>query len=215
MPTVRVMAVFQGASNLPEDRCVNVFHFHDPTNLPYEPAAGVCRDRVRDFYLEIVLGVSAVGAYLSQWLNRDFEVTSYNMLQNPGEREPTTDIHTLPTITSMGLPEEVAIVGTLLGSPPSTPRRRGRIYIGPLRDGVQEGGDESGPCRPNPAVTLAITSACSALAVTVADTPWCIRSVTPTENYVPIVGGYVDNAFDTQRRRGPDPSDRSQWVPLG
>jgi hypothetical protein len=33
--------------------------------------------------------------------------------------------------------------------------------------------------------------------------PWCIRSTTPSENFVPIVGGYIDNAFDTQRRRGP------------
>jgi len=209
------MAVFQGASNLPEDRCVNVFHFRRIIDGDYDVESEVVRQRVADFYLEIRLAPSAVGAYLSQWLNRDFEVTSYNMSLPAGERTPTTDVFTLPTITSMGLPEEVAICCTLQGAAPVTPRKRGRIYIGPLRLGTEQGGDEAGPCRPNADVTLAITSAAAALASSIAAHQWCIRSVTPTENYVPIAGGYVDNAFDTQRRRGPDPSERASWVPIG
>jgi hypothetical protein len=40
---------------------------------------------------------------------------------------------------------------------------------------------------------------------------WSIRSITPVENFVPIVAGWIDDAFDTQRRRGPDPSFRTNW----
>jgi hypothetical protein len=31
---------------------------------------------------------------------------------------------------------------------------------------------------------------------------------------VPIESGYVDDAFDTQRRRGPDPTTRNFFVAL-
>lgn len=219
MPTIRVMAVFQGGSGLPEDRFINVFHFHDPTNLPYDGAAEVCRQRVSDFYLYAGAN-DPLGLYLSPYIDRTFQINSYNMLLDAGEREPTTETFELPTGGDEGLPEEVAIVLTLNGAPPITKRRRGRIYIGPLanQSTTVDWADTATPCRVELSgasnIGSCILDKASVLADNAAATPWCIRSQVPTENYVPIVSGYVDDAFDTQRRRGPDPTTRNFFVQL-
>jgi hypothetical protein len=211
------MAIFQGGSNLPEDRFINVFHFHDPTILPYDPAAAVCIQRVRDFYEDEALA-PALGQNISPYVSRSYLLQAYNLLEPVGERVPTVEVGTLPATTADGLPEEVAVCLTLQGAPPVTPRRRGRLYIGPLTDFSTNytPANTSTPARPNitPGSSLGATLAerAAALAIQSADTPWCIRSTVPTENFVPIVGGYIDNAFDTQRRRGPDPTTRFEWA---
>jgi hypothetical protein len=74
----------------------------------------------------------------------------------------------------------------------------------------------SNPARPAMGAgkcTMALDFACVALMQdsTAAGIPWCIRSVTPTENYVPITNGFIDNAFDTVRRRGPKTTTRQVW----
>lgn len=214
------MAVFQAESNLPEDRFVNTFHFHDATILPYDPAAAEAIARVESFYNDIALGSNTLGSLLSPWVKRTFSLQAYNLLLPPGEREPTIVTADLPAQGGVGLPEEVAVCLTLEGAAPVTARRRGRLYFGPLLDnpGTMVGATASGPARPpltgGSSVGLALTSAASVLASSTFTLKWCIRSTTPSENYVPIVGGYVDNAFDTQRRRGPDPSTRLPWTPL-
>lgn len=212
---IRVQAVFQGGSGLPEDRFVNTFHFASATNQPYAENALACRNAVEGFFVSPHGGEAAIGAHLSPYVGRAFTVTSYNLLDAPGERLPTTQAATLPASTADGLPEEVAICLTLRGAPPVTPRRRGRIYIGPLCDnnGIIVYANTTTPARPKMTSSASITAALGASFtylknVVTADTAWCIRSTTPTENFVPIVDGYVDNAFDTQRRRGPDPDFR-------
>lgn len=47
---------------------------------------------------------------------------------------------------------------------------------------------------------------------------WCIYSPTTetqtaslASSFIPIVGGWVDNAWDTQRRRGLEPTTRTTW----
>jgi hypothetical protein len=211
------MAIFQGGSNLPEDRFINVFHFHDPTLLPFQPAAEECITRVRGFYT--TEGTApALGQNISPYVSRTFTLQAYDLLQPVGERVPVVDTGTLGATTADGLPEEVSVCLTLQGAPPVTPRRRGRLYIGPLTDFSTNytPANTSTPARPNivggSSLGATLAERAGALAISTADTPWCIRSTTPTENFVPIVGGYIDNAFDTQRRRGPDPTTRFEWA---
>lgn len=216
MAIVRVMAVFQGASLLPEDRFVNTFHFANfgvTGSAVFEEA---CRDAVDEFYNTPLTG-SWLGEHMSPYVNRNFKIVSYNMELPAGERVPTEQGSTLGVGATQGLPEEVAICLTLEAAPPVTPRRRGRLYFGPLTNYTQtmEPGSTSNPARPYKASVTSVVSQLVGRAQILAnrhDLDWSIRSVTPVENYVRIVGGYVDDAFDTQRRRGPDPTTRVTWA---
>lgn len=215
MPSLRCQAVFQGASGLPEDRFVNTFHFTWVTGDSYLDMVAAATAKVDDFYTASPGTEAAIGSYLSPYVNRAFVVKGYDLSLPPGEREPFEWPSTLPATTATGLPEEVAICLTIRGAPPVTPRRRGRIYIGPLSDttNVIVPASTGGPARPKVTSSNSVTEAILESAAALAGGPglpvWSIRSVTPTENFVLVNDGYIDNAFDTQRRRGPDPDFRN------
>lgn len=224
MTKYRVMFIGQGASGLPEDRFVNTFHFwdaatHDPAKLE------AAMDAVENFYLGMGTGMfgrtNNVSKYLSPYLNRNAELRGYNLDEagtGPGTGNPRT-----PTIRTMalgaagaaaGLPEEVAVCLSYSGAPPAGPRRRGRIYLGPLVTTVLDAATSAVPARPNTTFIQNLKIAGAELAANVGPSPrWCIRSTVPDENFVPIAFGYVDDAFDTQRRRGVDPTSRQTWEP--
>lgn len=218
MAICRVMAVFQGASLLPEDQFVNTFHFAEFGTTQSGEYEQDCADAVGAFYVDVVSG-ETMGSFLSPYVKRVFVTKSYNLSIPEGTRVPTITGWTLPAGATEGMPEEVAICCTLEGAPPVTPRRRGRIYIGPLTNYTftRESATTTLPCRPNfstsSSVGQQLINRCAILASKHA-LGWSIRSVTPTENFVKIVGGYVDNAFDTQRRRGPDPTARTTFDSL-
>lgn len=215
MPTVRVMFVGQGASLLPEDRFVNVFHFHDPTLLPPDPAIADAIGWVSEFYNSPTVGGTPLGAWISPYVQRPYQLIGYNMLEAK-PRVPHPSDFTLPAAVGGGMPEEVAVCLSITGAPPITARRRGRIYFGPLSNAgtAVDPGTSSSPSRPSQDgasdLLQSLVSAGKRLMddSTAGGLPWSIRSVTPSENYVTVTGGYVDNAFDTQRRRGPDPTGR-------
>ena len=211
MSTVRVMAVFQGFSGLSRDVFVNTFHFVGSGT--YDEDKALAHLEVRDFYnLATPVNAQSVGAYLSPWILRDYLIKTYN-LEDPPIRVPTNYEETLPTsFSSSSPPEEVAACATLHGSvPPASARRRGRIYIGPLNQNAIQNGTSSTRCKPDEGFINVLAAACAR----VIDTPliaWSIRSTRPAVNYVPIVSGYVDDAFDTQRRRGTDPTARTPFI---
>lgn len=219
MPAVRVMFVGQGASGLSEDRCVNTFYFDVAGGGVTEATHDAAKLAVQNFYLG--LGVApiaqayAVGAYLSPWISRFAELISYDMA-DPKPRIPhSTDLLLPAARSSSGLPEEVAVVLSTRGDPPASPRRRGRLFLGPLCTSASAPGSTTDPARPHSDLILDLGKAASRLCAEGAEgIQWCIRSVTPSENYVPIRAGYVDDAFDTQRRRGPDASVRVSWTAL-
>ena len=210
------MAVFQGGSLLPEDRFINTFHFNDIGAAVYEDFKVEACTRVRAFY-QGAGTEGALGPYLSQYIQRIWNIQAYDMTLPPGEREPYIETGNLTTVSTGGLPEEVAICLTLHGESPITPRRRGRLYIGPLanQSNVLQQATSSLPARPEDSTASNIVDVLLEKATVLADVvsplKWCIRSVTPSENYVAVTGGWVDNAFDTQRRRGPDPTARRAW----
>lgn len=214
----RCMAVFQGATLLPEDRFINTFHFYNVPGLPYD-GSGSYADRMHNavsgFYLD-VHGSAAVSTYFSPFVISEFTTVSYNLGLPVGEREPRTETYTMGARSGTGLPEEIAVCLTLTGDPPTTPRRRGRLYIGPLTSQSQviDQGSGSFPSRVQLAQANCLADTLAHAAAGMLGDPeltWCIRSVTPNENYVPITGGWIDNAFDVIRKRGPDPTERRVW----
>lgn len=211
MALCRVQAVFQGRTLLPEDRFINTFHFSviGPGTPEWRAA---CAEGVEAFYNQTLNAVT-MAEFLSPFIRRQWETRSYDLDLPEGEREPTIQPWTLAAGPTVGYPEEVAICVTLEGAPPVTPRRRGRIYIGPLANipSVYDHENNALPVRPDfvGAASVGQQLVSRAFALAADDTlGWSIRSITPSENFVRIEGGYVDNAFDTQRRRGPDPSAR-------
>jgi hypothetical protein len=216
MTIVRVMFIGQGPSGLAEDRVVNTFHFAG-AGVWGETDSEACMAAVGLFYTSAGTGSAASSRPLSEWLSpwvaRIAELRSYNMA-DAKPRVPIVSSLTLGAAGSTsGLPEEIAVCATLHGAPPNTGRRRGRIYFGPLTQTANNQATATDSSHPQGALMSDLKFACQRLCESMhASLPWCIHSTKPTDNYVAIESGYVDNAFDIQRRRGPDPTTRDLWT---
>lgn len=108
------------------------------------------------------------------------------------------------------LPSEVALVLSFQGSRAAgfpQARRRGRIYIGPLFTTVNSTG------RPRQADIDALCLAASDLEDDIRAIPGHVWSIWSTvdQDMVEVQNGWVDNAFDTQRRRGIEVTARTVW----
>ena len=121
---------------------------------------------------------------------------------------------------TVDLPSECAVVLTFnsdFGTAPEfgpghtrlRARHRGRIYIGPLTSLAIESGTVSAP-HVSPAMIDTLSAAGHAL-VNDAATLWAQWSRVDAV-FRPIIGGSVDNATDTQRRRGQAATARTLWV---
>lgn len=209
----RVQLVLHGGSDLPEDRYINTFHFHsiaaeDPTVFQAQ-----CVLAVDLAFMNAAPDGTQLHSFLSAFVSTQYELVSYDLALAPGLRVPTIFNGTATTTPTGGLPSEVAVCLSLAGDPPNNARRRGRLYLGPLSDktAVMLAATSSVPPRPSTQVVGSIGVAMAAKAKVLMDsieTPWCIRSMTPTENYVRITRAWVDNSFDTVRKRGEKPSAR-------
>lgn len=118
--------------------------------------------------------------------------------------------------TNTSLPMEVALVASFHGEPAAgirQARRRGRVYLGPLITAAAESGSNQ-PSRPHSTFIVDVRDACSRLASELNgedDAPqWIVHSRVSSNN-APVIGGWVDNEWDTQRRRGLDPTARTTW----
>jgi hypothetical protein len=197
----------QGGTNIPEDRFVNTLHFNLAGVGSTAAAAAALIDPISDFYLEPTSG-DPIGKLISIFVKREVEVRFYDMAQVM-PRVPVIETFTMPT-SGGGVPppEECAIVASFHGAPPVTPRRRGRIYIGPLGAGALSSVTATTPQQVIAAVRTQICSSMSALAA--ANVGWSVYSPT-ADDLIPVVGGWCDNAFDTQRRRGMKATTRTTW----
>lgn len=202
-------------SGLPEDASVNTFHFNDPTAL-LDPQDIVTL--LDDFYSAVHGGVQPFDGFLAACLTGTADVNIYR-LQDPSPRVPViTDTFTFAPDNQVPLPSEVAVCLSFQGVPlagVNQARRRGRIYIGPLSVLSLEGvnaGDTTGPspARVAPTLITRIMAAADQLGSdsTAAGFEWSVYS--PTANTMTeIDNGWVDNAFDIQRRRGETATSRT------
>jgi hypothetical protein len=113
------------------------------------------------------------------------------------------------------LPEEVAVVLSFhslltdipeeIGSTRPAARHRGRIYFGPLNTASNQASDASVEPQTNAALRGA-----ALFFLGLASAPWSVWSRASAAMFT-VSGGYVDNAFDTQRRRGHRASARTSF----
>ncbi len=145
-----------------------------------------------------------VDAYISNLarIANGLELTSYARA-DPTPRAPVlTNFYTLGPVGSAPLPPEVSLCVSFQGPKVSgqpQARRRGRIYL-PFMDEANNGVDG----RPSSAMVTAIAGAAGTLlAASNAATTWTWEVFsTVSGGNVTITEGWVDNEWDTQRRRG-------------
>ena len=226
MAFVRVQHVFNHKSGLPEDQIVNTFHFTGPAQPDATNMAALC-DAIEDFY--DIPGTDqeiALNAYLSNAVMATNRHTfkAYNMEDAP-TRVPvyqSTRAGTTPN-TNEPLPAEVAFCLSYRAAQVSgqnAAHRRGRIYLGPLSTLSDSFDTATSVSRPtlqlqNDALEAGRNLRAAALAI---GYTWSVYSKRSVELGAPGNGGtfgtepiaefLVDNAWDTQRRRGVRPTAR-------
>lgn len=191
---------------------VNTFNFTGIDNV--EDQATVALGLIKVFYNDLTdLQTSAVKNYLSGELNPAGTRIKIYDASDPEPRVPILDESlgvTGPSPASTtNLPGEVAVglsyTAAITSGVPAA-RRRGRIYLGPLNAGATEG-VANAPQRPSSVFMLNLSRAAKGLSDGPIGTRWAVYS-RRDDAFRPIVAGYVDNAFDTQRRRGVDATAR-------
>lgn len=216
---LRCQIVLQGRTGIPEDQFVNTLYFdHSPRAFDGDDMAGELATAVGAAYNTAAPGgPEEMGRFLSRFINPSLStVRIYNMAEGIPRTPYVAAFGLVPQSASPDLPEEVALCASFHGSPPITPRRRGRVYLGPLNSLALAPDSADGGVAASRPTTRAMQCVRSWMELLHESTStfgfeWVIQSNRPTTNYVPVTGGYCDDSWDTQRRRGVDPTTRWSW----
>lgn len=220
-------------SGLPQDVAVNDFVVEfDPTDETERSDVG---DALIAFYNDVPTGLSGiyVAKFLGTQLSRSSLAASIDYYDLTGHLDGTphgspvaSRSWTLAAAIGSGSnqPDQLALVnsfhgdlGSLLeivGDTRPKARRRGRIYLGPLRQDYQTLDANNSP-RPTDAMRECINVASHDLADALTfdsetATRWHVWSRAGEATYT-ITGGSVDNRFDALRKRSADATDRDGW----
>ena len=206
MPFVRAQVIIRTADQLPANFVTNSFAFVMAAD---QLTADAVTDVIKGFYDDIQPFLSAAVAknghaikftdILGAAPNYPFSETSF-------------DLDVQPVGTQ--LPREVSMVTSFQSSRVAgltQSRRRGRLYIGPLNvTTLSSAGD------PQSTFRLGLVNATEALKTAV-DALGAPQSVTwvvwsdANQDAVPVLNGWVDSAWDTQRSRGKQSVERFTW----
>lgn len=215
MPVIRAQVTIPYDSGLPEDVAVNTFHFF--AAAADQQAIDDVNGLLDNFYSAIPAGEGgAFTAFYSNIVNSAAaRIKTYN-LDSPEPRQPldTYDPQWAWAGAGSPLPQEVALclsfqaVG-VSGSPQA--RRRGRVYLGPLAVTAIEA--STSDARPESDLISRMASAASELlADSITSTArWVVYSEAAGGVGYNVDNGWVDNAFDIQRRRGVAPTARTTF----
>lgn len=202
MTLLRAQVRWQGYTNVPEDIYTNTLYFYsDDTSTPVVVATN------KTAVLTSFYQACFTGGYFSPVVaNSGHFVYWYNM----GDPEPRAPIFIgvpgLPARGAVGAVEEAAAVMSFQGERISgvpQARRRGRIYLGPLGANALTGGTSTSFSFITTTFRNQVAAAAEThlLPGTEANGQWVVWSPTGLTT-TPVTDGWVDNAVDTQRRRG-------------
>lgn len=201
MALYRALTTISAATGNPDDVTTNTMHVD--ANLPADLAG---------FQAELETFYGAVAPWLSDLLDNAGIVTEYYQLSDPEPRVPVRrDVWSAPSFGSLGLlPAECAIVlsfqaARVSGLPQA--RRRNRIYLGPIDREAVSAVDGSVS---SVTVSDIETAAAAFLVASIGQPDWKWAVYSPTDGIGhDVAGGWVDNAWDTQRRRGREATARN------
>lgn len=190
MPTFRFQARWNGVSGLPEDVYENILYY-DVTQ------ADASFEAISDGIVAAFNTWGRHGSVLGAEV-RTYALSGGQPLYSKG--------YTYDWSLPSG-PGEVAVCLSYASSTTwdtSTRRRRGRIFCGPLANGVMQG---ERPATALITATIALGNALAAVGSGVGAN-WMIYSPSDATS-AEIQTISVDNAWDTQRRRGLSPTERT------
>jgi len=199
---------FKGPTGLPKDTYVNTWHFYNggaPTDFDN------VRDMLKDFYCTTPTG-NAVAKYMTNLIQSPATIKAYDM-DSPKPRAPSYE--STFNLTGLGtgtpVPFECAVCLSFEAARVSgqiQARRRNRVYLGPLASGIlwSDG-------RPLPTAITSIMDAAKRLyAAQAASGSWKWQVYSGTDNKIyDIKHIWIDDSYDTQRRRGLSPSTRQDY----
>jgi hypothetical protein len=204
MPAIRAQVILKTTSAIPADYVTNTFCFDgaDTLGRSVELTAAI-----KAFYDDVRTDVGYPGI-----AGPGHEIKFYELPGLvPNYPYDTTTWAFSSAPTGQAYASEVALCLSFQGEKvPGFPqnRRRGRIYLGPCSDSIHLTG------RPNSTNVSAIAAAGGAFKTAVAaitgDVVWAIWSGA-NGDAVPVLDGWCDNAWDTQRRRGLIPTSRTTF----
>lgn len=199
---------------LPSDVIVNDWALSWSLPGPSESNFDDVRDRLITFYTTIY-ELGAGDDQLAPWIDPTAaSVKAYN-INDPIPRAPVYESLAAIPVTpaaSSAVPLEAAICLSFQGNPISgvpQARRRGRVFLGGWAHPIAAGDSDSFPIV-DPIITAGIADAANTFATgTISDGwVWVVYSRVLGTG-APISNGWVDNALDTQRRRGTDATART------
>lgn len=188
-------------SGVPADAVTNTLYFTADSVSDLSDVS----DQIELMYREVEIRLSSLIALTGH------EIKYYSML-DPEPRAPVaTDPFSLSATSSTAGIRETAICMSFQGDKVSgepQARKRGRIYLGPL---AESNSDNQG--RPNQFILQDVQDAgAGLLAASDAAAAWTWVVYSPTSGLTHnVTNGWVDNEFDTQRRRGRPATARSTF----
>lgn len=223
VPTYRLTATMKRKSGIEKDSTMNTWHFIAPSGLPSAGDYGNMMNVYQGF-------LDAIANDLSNVFRTETDVCSIEFFKYTAERPPpgtglgpptavgfTQGWASAPTLN--GYPSEVAtcisLDGTSVtdaehgtgGTRPAA-RKRNRKYIGPLAEHTGTADTVTKEVRPNGTWRNALTQAVVNQLINAAVAKgWALTGFSPTQwQTFPVKNVWVDDAFDTQRRRGELPT---------
>lgn len=212
MPIIRCQVRLPYFTNLPEDVATNTLYYSVPSGVPTTGELDDVSAMIEAFYLGV--GDNFAGVLLR--VGTPCEIRMYNLADAEPRQPIRIDNFALPAaVPADNMPLECAVVlsyHAAFSSGVPNARRRGRIYLGPLHTDVLNAGSASAFPAPTATFISEIITAVGALSsITANGCEWVQYSPT-TDLGLPVVGGWVDNEFDTQRRREGRPSSRTTFT---
>lgn len=218
MSVARVMVQIPYTSGVPGDVVSNTFHFESLDAQPINDARlGTLFGILATFYSSVynVTAVKQMANYLSP---TQTVMKGYN-LDDPkprtAVRESVVPISTGAQGATVISPETAAVLSyrTDYQSGINKASQRGRIYLGGLTEVCMDVSTIGRGPRLKAGFINAVTAAATNLAQTalVAKWGWSVWSETLGESFA-VAGGWMDDAYDAQRRRGQLATQRTLWT---
>jgi hypothetical protein len=211
MPEMLVQVAVPYTSAIPEDVSVNNWSF---------TVASLSESNYEQVGTALGLFYAAILPFYSNVLNFGSVNLRFYARDDQKPRVPRVDVTTGfgTGNTANGLPEEVASCLSFQGNQQSgfqQARRRGRLFLGPLNRTNAIESDSLGRARPSSAFRTNVRVGYEALrgALTTSGNNHVVWSDVNQQGYV-VTSAWMDNAFDTQRRRGVRPTFKTDvWPP--
>lgn len=212
MAFTKAQVVLANTSGLPADDMINTWHFVTSSNNSINGAE--ISLRLEQFYTQTASGTGqTISEFLGNCLSRASQAVEVRLYDEAANNLPPyyTDTFTLGAVTeTVDLPWEVASCLSFRNdSVTSYParNRRGRVFLGPLN--ILARTETGASVRPSSTFIDTVLGRAEVLSdADDAAVGWVIWSPTLGQSF-PVEVGWMDNAFDTQRRRGEAPTART------